>query len=122
VNNIQLTLTGTHDNNDLTKLNVYFNASAPTVSGASLLAVNIPATFAAPHTYNFGFNFAGTQTVAAGTSGYFIVTANIDPAATNGNTIKLDGAANPVIFGYTTSPSITNNQADLAGTQTILAS
>jgi hypothetical protein len=121
VNNIQLTLTGTHDNNDLTILKVYFNAAAPAVSGASLVAVNITATFAAPHTYSSTFNVVGQQTIAAGTSGYFIITANVDPAATNGNTVKVDGAVNPVVFGYTTSPVITNNQTNIAGAQTILA-
>jgi len=30
--------------------------------------------------------------------------------------------ANPVTFGYTTAPTITNNQTDIAGVQTILAS
>jgi hypothetical protein len=121
INNIQFTLTGTHDNNDLTILRVYFNAIAPTVSGASLLATNITATFAAPHAYSSNLNVSGPQTIASGTSGYFIITANVDPAATSGNTVKVDGAANPVSFTYTTSPTITNNQTNIAGTQTILA-
>jgi len=121
VNNIQFTLTGTHDNNDLTVLNVYFNPAAPTVSGASLMAINIPATFAAPHTYNTTFNFSGSQLIAAGTSGYFIITANVDAAATVGNTVILNGATNPVVFGFTTAPPLTNNQTNGAGAQSIVS-
>ena len=119
VNNIQFTLTGTHDNNDLTTLSVYYNPSAPNLTGASIMAGNIAATFAAPHTYNTNFNYSGSQTIAAGASGYFIITANVDPTGTIGNTVKINGAANPVVFGFTTSPPVTNNQADIAGLQTI---
>ena len=76
VNSMQLTLTGTHDDNDLVVLHVYFNPTAPTLSGATQKAVNVSANFAAPHTYNAIFNF-GSQGLAAGTSGYFIVVADV---------------------------------------------
>jgi len=59
-------LTGTHDNNDLTVFHVYFNATAPTITGAILAAANIPATFAAPHAYNTILNNVGTVTIPAG--------------------------------------------------------
>ncbi|GAB2823062.1 beta strand repeat-containing protein [Ferruginibacter profundus] len=117
VNNIQFTLTGTHDNNDLSVVTVWFNATAPTVSGAGAL-VNLTGTFAAPHTYSTG---AIATTIAAGASGYFIITVTTAAGATSGNTVKLDGAANPVVFSFLTSPTITNNQTDAAGIQTILA-
>jgi hypothetical protein len=120
VNSIQFTLTGTHDNNDLTVLHVFFNPTAPTVSGAFFMAANVPATFAAPHAYNTSFNVSGSQVIAAGASGYFIIVVNTHAAATSGNTVKVNGAVNPVTFGYTTSPTIINNQTDVAGTQTIL--
>ncbi|MEQ1678132.1 MAG: hypothetical protein ABL876_15600, partial [Chitinophagaceae bacterium] len=118
VNSIQFNLGGTHDNNDLTVCHVYFNATAPTLSGAFFLFANIPATFAAPHTYNA--TFAG-QTIAAGGSGYFIIVVNTSSSATSGNTVKINGLTDPVSFNYTTSPTITNNQTDAAGVQTILA-
>jgi hypothetical protein len=121
INSIQFTLTGTHDDNDLLVLHVFFNATAPTLSGATQKAVNVSANFAAPHTYNAIFNL-GSHILAAGTSGYFIVVADVAAAATSGNTIKVNGLTNPVTFGYTTSPTITNNQTDIAGIQTILAS
>jgi hypothetical protein len=120
VNSMQFTLTGTHDDNDLVVLHVFFNPTAPTLSGATQKAVNVSANFAAPHTYNAIFNL-GSQVLAAGTSGYFIVVADVNAAGTSGNTVKIDGLANPVTFAYTTSPTITNNQTDIAGTQTILA-
>ena len=117
VNSLQFTLTGTHDNDDLITVTTWFNASAPTISGASGLE-NLSGLFAAPHTYTSTFN----RIIAAGASGYFIITVSTAAAATNGNTVKLNGLANPVSFGYTTAPSVTNNQTDIAGTQTIISS
>src|SRR5258705_12596 len=122
VNSIQFTLDGTHDNDDLVLYHIYYNPTAPTVAGATFMAANVSATFAAPHPYNTNFINVGSQTIAAGASGYFIIAVNTHAAATSGNTVKVNGLAVPVTFGYTTSPSITNNQTDIAGTQTILAS
>ncbi len=85
------------------------------------MAINVSAHFAAPHLYNAAFINAGSLTIAAGASGYFIIAVNVNATATTGNTVKLNGLANPVSFGYTTAPTITNNQTDIAGTQTILA-
>ncbi len=119
INSMHFTLTGTHDNNDLPIINLYFNATAPSLTGATIIEINGDGFFAAPHDYNLPFNMIGTKTMAAGSSGYFIITVNIDPAANNGHTIKVDGLAHPASFGYTTAPSITNNQTDVAGEQTI---
>ena len=47
VNNIQFTLSGNHDANDLTTVYVYFNATSPIISGASNLG-STPAAFAGP--------------------------------------------------------------------------
>ena len=123
MNRIQFTISGTMDNDDLTanSINVYFNPTAPTLAGAGLIEVNASGTFAAPHAYDLSFNLSGTQTIAAGNSGYFIITATVSNTATNGNTIKVDGAANPVTFSYTTAPTITNSQTNVAGVQTIQA-
>ncbi len=116
VNSIQFTLSGTHDLDDLGLVTVYFNGSAPTVSGASFLG-NIAASFAAPHTYNIAIS----RTITAGSAGYFIIVANVNTDATDNNTIKLDGAANPVVFGFTTIANVINNQTNVAGIQTIQA-
>jgi len=118
VNNVQFTLAGTYDNNDLTGAALYFNPTTPSVTGAQALVGTTATTFAAPHTYNLGF--AINQTIAAGSSGYFILVANLAAAATPGNTIKVNGATNPVVFGFTSSPVVINNQTDLAGVQTII--
>jgi len=118
INSIQFALTGTHVNDDLPTVNVFYNASSPSLTGATQV-VTASALFAAPHAYNTTFNFVSSTTIAAGSSGYFIIAVNTSPSATNGNTIKVDGAVNPVSFGYTTAPNITNNQTDAAGAKTI---
>ncbi|MEO6541218.1 MAG: hypothetical protein ABIN74_09520, partial [Ferruginibacter sp.] len=111
---LQFTFTGTHDNNDLTSYRIYINTS-PSLTGATLLSIN-PATFAAPHTYT---DDIPDQAIAAGITRYFIITVSVDATATISNTVKLNGAANPVVLTYTTTPPVTNNQTDAAGTNTI---
>ena len=114
VNNIQFSLGGTHDANDLTIVRIYFNATNPTIAGASNLA-NVVGTFGAPHLYSIGIS----QAIAVGNSGYFIIAVDASPTATIGNTVQINGAIDPVVFGFTTAPNITNNQTDLGGIQVI---
>ena len=114
INAIQFTLTGTYDNNDINNIRIWSN-STPSLTGATQI-VNTSGLFAAPRNYNIGL---GNQNIAMGVTRYFIITADVDNAATNNNTIKLDGAANPVTFSYATAPAITNNQTDVAGLKTI---
>jgi hypothetical protein len=117
VNSVQVTLSGTHDANDLELVRVYFNATAPSISGATLLNY-VSTPFAAPHTYNItGLG----RPMAAGSSGYFIIAVDVSATATHGNTVKVNGATNPLVFGFSTAPNITNNQTDAAGTKTIQA-
>ena len=116
VNNIQFTLSGNHDANDLTYVNVYFNASAATMTGASYLG-NTVATFAGPHAYSININ----KPMTAGTSGYFLVTVNVSATATDNKTVRITGGTTPVVFGFTSAVSVTNNQTNNAGTQTIEA-
>jgi Concanavalin A-like lectin/glucanases superfamily/HYR domain/Secretion system C-terminal sorting domain/Lectin C-type domain/SprB repeat len=64
---------------------------------------------------------------------HLLIQADISATATIGNTIKIDGATNPVLVTYSAgemglpgpggggTPTITNNQSDLAGLQTISA-
>ncbi len=114
VNNISIPLLGTHDADDLGYVSVYFNASSPVVAGAAYLG-QLPVTFAAPHTYSIGIY----RTIAAGESGYFIVAVGVKPTGTLGNTVEIDGAVNPLIFGFTNTTNETNNQSDASGTKTI---
>ncbi|MEO6731079.1 MAG: hypothetical protein ABIN01_07665, partial [Ferruginibacter sp.] len=116
VNNIQFTLDGTHDANDLANVLVYFNATSPVFAGSSFLGSAV-ATFAAPHSYSIAINRA----MAAGSTGYFIILADVNSGATDNNTIKVNGATNPVVFGFTVAPTVVNNQTDAAGIQTIQA-
>ncbi|MBC7510304.1 MAG: hypothetical protein H7320_16405 [Ferruginibacter sp.] len=114
VNSVAVPLTGTVNATDLSAMYVYFNAAAPTFSGATLLNGVVP-TFAAPHTYNINIS----QGMAIGSSGYFIFTVNTSSLAVIGHTVKINGAASPVVFVFTTAANITNNQTDLAGVQTL---
>jgi|GEM_PF-2732410 len=117
VNQINFTLTGNHDNNDLTYVYIYFNASAPVITGATYLG-NSVATYAAPHDYSVNISKA----MSVGDEGYFIVAANISPTATIGKTIRINGATDPIEFGFTTAPNVTNSQTNSAGVQTIVSS
>ncbi|MEP6951229.1 MAG: T9SS type A sorting domain-containing protein, partial [Ginsengibacter sp.] len=114
VNNIQFAFSGTQDANDLALVSIYFNATAATISGASLLN-NTSGAFASGHSYSINFSNA----MAIGSSGYYIIAVNVSPGATTGNTVQINGAANPVIFGFTTAPNIINNQTDNGGLHTL---
>jgi hypothetical protein len=116
VNNIQFNLGGTYDANDIANVLVYFNGTSPVFAGSSFLGSAV-ATFASPHTFSINLS----RNMAVGSTGYFIIVVNVNDDATDNNTIKINGATNPVVFGFTTSPNITNSQADAAGTQTIQA-
>lgn len=117
VTNVQFTLSGNHDNNDLTYVYVYYNASAPEVTGGTYLGY-ATATYAAPHTYSVGINKA----MNAGDQGYFIVAVNVNATASIGKTVKENGATDPMVFSYTTAPNSTNSQSNKTGVQTIVSS
>jgi len=116
VTSVQVKLSGTHDANDLNTLRVYFNPTAPTVAGAATFW-SVSAAFASPHTYNVNISRA----MAAGSSGYFVIAVDIDNTATDNNTISVDGAVDPLVFGFDRGPNVTNTQSDLAGDLTIQA-
>ena len=114
VNSIDVPISGTMNSTDLTAIYVYFNASTPSISGASLLNGIVP-TFGAPHTFTINVS----QAMAIGSSGYFIVTVNTSATGVIGHTVKVNGATTPVVFGFTTAPNVTNSQTDLGGIQTL---
>ncbi|MEP6465958.1 MAG: hypothetical protein ABJB05_06615, partial [Parafilimonas sp.] len=116
VNNIQFTLSGNHDNNDLTYAYIYYNATSPVISGATYLGYAV-ATYAAPHTYSVSVSKA----MAVGDQGYYIVAVNVSNTATDNHTVLINGATNPMVFGFTTAPNITNSQTNKAKAQTIQA-
>ena len=76
-----------------------------------------PVTFTSGHAYNIPFS----NSMTAGSTGYYIIAVNVAAAATDNHTIKIDGATDPVVFGFTTAPNIIDNQTDAAGAQTIQA-
>ncbi|MFZ1800767.1 MAG: hypothetical protein WAU24_12955, partial [Chitinophagaceae bacterium] len=116
INKINFTLSGTHDNNDLTYAYIYFNATAPVISGATYLG-NVATTYAGPHAYSVNISKA----MATGDEGYFIIAVNLSNTATDNHTIVVNGATNPVSFGYSVATTVTNNQSNKAGAQTIQA-
>ena len=116
VNNIQFTLSGTEDNNDLTTLAVYFNANAVSISGATFLG-SATATFAAPHVYSISMS----NTMAASTQGNYIIAVNINATATDNHTVLINGSTNPAVFGFTATTTVTDNQSNKALAQTIQA-
>lgn len=113
VNSVTFNLGGTHDNNDLTNVYVYFN-TLPTLTGATYHG-GLTTPFAGPHTYKLSIN----KTFTPADTGYFLFVVNVAATANGGHTVKVDGASKPVVFGFTTAPNITNNQTDNAGVQTI---
>ena len=115
VNNIQFTLTGTHTSTELTNVYVYFNVN-PDLIGANYLGTSV-ANFSAPKNYSININ----KTVNAGSSGYFIITFTVRDTAKDNKTVQINGATNPVTFGFTTATTVTNNQTNAAGVQTIQA-
>jgi len=64
VSSMQFTLSGTHDNNDINSIGIWFNATSPTIAGAILLNT-AGVGFAAPHTYLVSCNVP----IAAGVRG-----------------------------------------------------
>ncbi|HUM45805.1 MAG TPA: T9SS type A sorting domain-containing protein, partial [Chitinophagales bacterium] len=116
VNNITFTLEGTHDNNDLTTAAIYYNPNTPDLIGASFLN-STAATFAGPHTYSVSIN----RTLALGEDGFFVITVNISSTGTDNKTVQVNGATNPVTFGYTTAPNVDNQQSNKAKAQKIQA-
>ena len=67
VSSVNVPIGGTVNGTDLTAIYVYFHATSPSISGATLLN-GIVTSFAAPHTYNMSFS----QPMAIGSSGYFL--------------------------------------------------
>ncbi len=116
VNNITFTLSGTHDNNDLVTVTVYYNPNTPDLVGASYLN-STAATFAAPHTYSLSVN----RTLAKDEDGYFVITVNISNTGTDNKTVQINGDTDPVIFGYTTVPTVDDQQSNKAKAQKIQA-
>jgi hypothetical protein len=114
VNSVDIPISGTMNATDVGAMYVYFNATAPTVTGATILNGIVPG-IAAPHTFTINFSRA----MASGSSGYFIFTVNVSSAATIGHTVKVNGSTGPVVFGFITAPIVTNNQSDLSGLQTL---
>ena len=116
VSSIQFVLQGNYDADDLGNVGVYYNTTAASISGATFGGA-VAANFAGPH----AFSVNAGKLIAAGTSIYLIIAANINNAATDNHTVSIDGATNPINLTAVIPPAVINNQTDLGGMQTIQA-
>jgi len=66
--------------------------------------------------------FNVNKPMAIGDQGYFVVAVSVSNTATVGKTVKENGATDPIVFGFSTAPNITDNQANNTGVKTISAS
>ncbi|MEO6286854.1 MAG: HYR domain-containing protein [Dyadobacter sp.] len=115
VTNLTATTSGTYNTTDITSFSLYKN-SVPGIAGATLLATDATST-GSGETLNFD---TGYLELDANTTTYLIVRANINAAATPGNTFQINGGSNPIFIANSgVTASITNNQTNIAGVQTI---
>ncbi|MFC3812730.1 3-coathanger stack domain-containing protein [Lacihabitans lacunae] len=71
----------------------------------------------------FFYSFDSSPIIAAGQSGYFFLIARAKGTGVVGHNFKIDGSSNPTTIELPNGgiPSITNNQTDVGGLQTIIA-
>ena len=88
--------------------------TSTTICGGGFAAT----TFSNGGTFNF---YMATCSMPANSVRYLIVTIQPSSTAIVGHTVKINGSTNPMTFTSSSStPIITNNQADIAGLQTIV--
>ena len=109
---------GTYNTTDFVDFNLYSNTTN-SLETAELIGYfyTSPVTGAGQV-----LKLGGTNTpIPIGTK-YYWITGRLSETAVDGNTIKINGADTEVVIdGYLSTPTITNNQSDIAGTQTIRA-
>ncbi|MCP9762774.1 hypothetical protein EGI31_07380 [Lacihabitans soyangensis] len=113
---LSVTTSGTYASGDITNFSLY-SGDASTYSTA-LLGTSATSTGATEVV-----NFTGLSTVLSGSPTYLYIIANVKNTAIIGNTIKINGALNPVAVTYSMpSTVVTNSQSNLAGTMVISSS
>lgn len=116
LNNLSLKTTGTYTSSDISQFKLWRN-STPSLTGATAVGTDESVTGNGET-----LSFAGSETLAAKSTTYFLITANVETNSTNGRTFGVNGADNSLIIGYLTPPpTITDNQSNVAGLQTITA-
>ncbi|MEO5590946.1 MAG: hypothetical protein ABIR15_15975, partial [Chitinophagaceae bacterium] len=116
INSIEANLGGNFDNDDFGNILLYYNLTAPSLTGA-VASGNVPGNVASPHL----FTIPAGRVVAAGSTIYILIVTNASNTATDNHTVLIDGAVNPIIINSSSAPVITNSQTDAAGIQTIQA-
>jgi hypothetical protein len=112
---INIPIQGTFTNADINSWAVFIGNSPTDISGTSL---------GGPYTFTSGVlsnspSGLGFFNLPANTAQYIILRPKFNTTAVIGNTLKVNGATNPATIISNVTPIITNNQTDVAGTQTI---
>ena len=117
VNAITYTILGNYTSADLQYLGVYTNTTN-SLTGATNTANNASTSTGSGETKSQ----AATVSIPAGESRYIFITATIKSDAVDGRTLKINGlTSNISLTFYSALPTVTNNQTDVAGVQTITA-
>jgi hypothetical protein len=112
---LNIPIQGTFTNSDVSSWSVFI-ASSPTATSGTPLGGSY--TFSSGVLSNSPSGL-GLYNLPANTPTYIIVRPFFPSTAVNGRTLKVNGATNPATVIANGTPLLTNNQTDLAGTQTI---
>jgi hypothetical protein len=112
---INIPIQGTFTNADINSWVVFIGNSPTDISGTSL---------GGPYTFTSGVlsnspSGLGFYNLPANTAQYIILRPKFNTTAVIGNTLKVNGATSPPTIIANAGTVITNNQTDVAGTQTI---
>lgn len=114
LNNLALKTIGTYTSSDISHFKLWRN-STPSLTGATVVGTDDSITGNGET-----LSFSGSDTLAAKSTTYFLITANVELNSTNGRTFGVNGADNSLSITYlNTPPAITDNQTNVAGLQTI---
>jgi hypothetical protein len=103
INNIKFILSGNHDNGDLTYVYLYYNATAPVISGASYLGY-ANATYPLRTVILLVF----PKLWLWATRDILIIAVSLANNATDNHTVVVNGATDPMEFAFTTDPNVTD--------------
>lgn len=112
--NFSMVTGGTYDVNDLTQFRLWRHTSA-SLSGATGLGFDTSLSGNGE-----SVSFSVGSTFGVGTH-YLLLSVSLANAATDNNTVHMDGDVNPAMLTFSIAPNLTDNQSNGAGVQTIQA-
>ncbi len=115
---------GTYDNNDIEKFDLYKSSNPVFLPSTAILIKSIFGIYGNNPTIGSG---QINEILTASVPYYLYFVPKTIASSTIGNTIKIDGSANPILLNfeninpsYVISPFYVNNQTDNGGTHTII--